>query len=128
MLDRLFRFLNWFLLIPLFGLGGTFYFNHLGSYGSTLARMGYDAQRRTLDVHFTRSRALWRYHDVTSWDVLKLLTADSLGREFNRRIIGQKAAQQLTWYPKSVRKNRRSKAIKKALKRAPKAFPKGDPA
>lgn len=50
---------------------------------SSLRALGYDAQRRLLEVQFA-SGVLYQYEDVPAEAVQALLQAPSLGRHFNQ--------------------------------------------
>jgi hypothetical protein len=52
---------------------------------SVLAAVDYDPATRRLEVEFHNGR-LYRYEDVNPLDVTALLTADSVGGYFNKRI------------------------------------------
>ncbi|HEX9982736.1 MAG TPA: KTSC domain-containing protein [Thermoanaerobaculia bacterium] len=56
---------------------------HVGS--SAIAAIGYDLDSRVLEVEF-RSRRIYRYAGVPPEAVEALLTANSIGSYFNRRI------------------------------------------
>lgn len=104
---------HYLMSVPFLGLSGTHYFNHLDS--SAVARMGYDSRSQTLDVHFRKGRALYRYHEVSFFDFLYLVRASSLGRAMNERIIREKPCQHLTWYPTNhgqMAKKRKQQGIK----------------
>jgi len=110
--------INYLLSIPFFGVGGRYYFGHEEDISSAVARLGYDAKLRTLDVHFVRSRATYRYFEVGLLTVIRLATARSLGEAINRLIVHAPVkGVAMTWSPRAVVNNNRRKQLKRALKK-----------
>lgn len=52
---------------------------------ASLRSIGYDVKRRVLEVEFLSGK-IYRYFEVPGLLLLKLLTANSIGRYFNRHI------------------------------------------
>lgn len=107
--------LNYILALPLCGLSGAAYFGH--SEVKPFARFGYDAIRKTLDVHYVTGRSTYRYYDVPAWKALRL-AGDPSGENFFALIhYAKHQRENLTWYPASVMKKLGLKPLKKNLKR-----------
>jgi hypothetical protein len=106
-------FLNCLLALPFGGLLGTIYFGHTEAYSDCVARFGYDARRFTLDVHYSKNRALYRYHGVPFRVVFGFMWAKSKGRYLNQHILGKFRYQHLTWFPPKMQRTRLLKQLRK---------------
>lgn len=62
---------------------------------SSLASVGYDPDTKTLHVEFTSGR-VYSHADVPAHIHEQLVTADSIGRAYNRLVRGQFAHSEIT--------------------------------
>jgi hypothetical protein len=112
--------LNYLLALPFAGLTGTLYFGHLEETSAAVARLGYDAWRRTLDIHFVRGRSTYRYPNIGIGLVLRLLAARSLGTALNKLVLkANLPGFALTWRPRAERQRLARKQATKHVNKSP---------
>ena len=62
---------------------------------SAVRSVGYDEERRTLEVEFENG-GVYRYADVPPEEVVALLEADSIGRYMNKHIKSHYSAERVS--------------------------------